>query len=254
MRNRLPPTLPVNLGLLLGRLLETLRSRLVNGEYTERGLARAVGISQPHMHHILKCRRALTSDVADSILATFGWSLADLLTTEELAQALLDRQAFAGVNRHVPVLKGRLSPSDPFPDWRDTAEWLAVRSSLCESVRHAALVEVGPDPALDVPTAFPAFALLAFDENLRAHIEPHLRFALLWRGAGYIRRIRRHGNQILVLGQETFYASTGPTRIELEGASLLQFVRARVLWLGPDPRCADPFPQSGSGLPAATAS
>ena len=35
-------------------LTAVLRARVRNGELTERGLARLVGVSQPHIHNVLK--------------------------------------------------------------------------------------------------------------------------------------------------------------------------------------------------------
>lgn len=42
---------------LHGRLLASLRMLLSNGEMTERRLARLTGISQPHVHNVLKGKR-----------------------------------------------------------------------------------------------------------------------------------------------------------------------------------------------------
>ncbi len=66
---------------------ETARSRVVthvrmlvrNGEITERGLARMTGISQPHMHNVLKGARALTPEVGDLILHELKLDLLDLV-------------------------------------------------------------------------------------------------------------------------------------------------------------------------------
>ena len=40
--------------ILRNRLIENIRYRIRNGELTERGLARRTGISQPHLHNLLK--------------------------------------------------------------------------------------------------------------------------------------------------------------------------------------------------------
>jgi plasmid maintenance system antidote protein VapI len=50
-----------------------------NGEFTERGLAKKARISQPHLHHILKGKRALRPEVADRLLAELQISILDLL-------------------------------------------------------------------------------------------------------------------------------------------------------------------------------
>ena len=40
-------------------LVAVLRARVRNGELTERGLARLVGVSQPHIHNVLKGRASV---------------------------------------------------------------------------------------------------------------------------------------------------------------------------------------------------
>ena len=65
---------------LLDRLRETIRNRIRNGQITERALARRVGLSQTHIHHVMKGARMLTPEVADALLNEMGLSLADLMT------------------------------------------------------------------------------------------------------------------------------------------------------------------------------
>ena len=62
-----------------------VRAFVQNGELTERGLARMIGISQPHMHHILKGARGLSVETADRILAKLKISVLDLLEGDLLA-------------------------------------------------------------------------------------------------------------------------------------------------------------------------
>jgi hypothetical protein len=77
------------------RLLGRVRTSVRNGELTERGLARMIGISQPHMHHILKGVRALSLENADRILRRLDLTVLDLIEglpfpgqTPELTPAL----------------------------------------------------------------------------------------------------------------------------------------------------------------------
>ncbi|MEK7403813.1 MAG: helix-turn-helix transcriptional regulator [Acidobacteriota bacterium] len=76
----------VTLGLqdLQQRLLEAIRRRLASGELTERSMARLAGISQSHMHNVLKGARGLSLAAADTILRRLNLSVWDLLTPEEL--------------------------------------------------------------------------------------------------------------------------------------------------------------------------
>ncbi len=67
------------------RLLKSVRWRVENGELTERRLAGIVGISQPHMHNILKGARSLSPETADRILRALEMSVLDLFLEETLA-------------------------------------------------------------------------------------------------------------------------------------------------------------------------
>ncbi|MEZ5402753.1 MAG: helix-turn-helix transcriptional regulator [Bryobacteraceae bacterium] len=60
---------------LINAVVENIRTRVRNGEFTERALARLLGISQPHVHNILKGARALTPELADSFAEKLNISL-----------------------------------------------------------------------------------------------------------------------------------------------------------------------------------
>lgn len=66
------------------RLIQHVHARVQRGELTERGLARHTGISQPHLHNVLKGRRALSPPMADLLLRHLHITLLDLLKTDEL--------------------------------------------------------------------------------------------------------------------------------------------------------------------------
>ena len=67
------------------RLVEHLRHRIQSGETTERGLAASPGISQPHLHNVLKGKRLLSMEMADEILRNLQISVLDLIEPHELA-------------------------------------------------------------------------------------------------------------------------------------------------------------------------
>jgi len=68
------------------RLVNAVNTRINNGEFSERGLARILGISQPQIHNVLKGARKLSPETADLILIKLGFSLLDLLTPMELGR------------------------------------------------------------------------------------------------------------------------------------------------------------------------
>ena len=64
-------------------LLRLVRERMHSGELTERGLARLTGISQPHIHNVLKGKRILSMDSSDLILASLRIDIRDLISPSD---------------------------------------------------------------------------------------------------------------------------------------------------------------------------
>jgi transcriptional regulator with XRE-family HTH domain len=69
------------------RLLNELRQRVRSGAATERGLARISGISQSHLHNVLKGKRLLSMDKADEVLRSLEIDILRLIHPEELQES-----------------------------------------------------------------------------------------------------------------------------------------------------------------------
>ena len=65
------------------RLIQYLRNRVHNGELTERGVARLTGVSQPHIHNVLKGKRFFSLQMADQILHYLHLDVFDLVRPDE---------------------------------------------------------------------------------------------------------------------------------------------------------------------------
>jgi plasmid maintenance system antidote protein VapI len=65
------------------RLAEHISGKVRNGELTERGLARRAGISQPHLHNVLKGKKCLSLQSADIVMRELGLSIFDLIRNRE---------------------------------------------------------------------------------------------------------------------------------------------------------------------------
>lgn len=99
-----------NFGALHLRLLQIVKLRLDNGEFTERGLARVCGISQPQIHNLIKGARRLNQASADTLLAALNLSVLDLLTEAELsAGEVADRSPMSFVTLAIPAPGPELS-------------------------------------------------------------------------------------------------------------------------------------------------
>lgn len=68
------------------RLTLLLLERVQGGELTERGIARITGVSQPHIHNVLKGKRLLSTVTADAILRELRLDLLDLVERRELLE------------------------------------------------------------------------------------------------------------------------------------------------------------------------
>jgi transcriptional regulator with XRE-family HTH domain len=66
------------------RFIENLKERIRSGELTERRLARLAGISQPHVHNVLKGKRIFSLQMADLILHVLRMDLRDLMSLDEI--------------------------------------------------------------------------------------------------------------------------------------------------------------------------
>lgn len=65
-------------------LVECIREKISNGEWTERSLARQSNISQPHLHNVLKGVRLLSPEMADRLLEITHMTILDLMEREKL--------------------------------------------------------------------------------------------------------------------------------------------------------------------------
>jgi hypothetical protein len=70
------------------RLILFVVAKIRNGEFTERGLARVLGVSQPQLHNVLKGARPLKPEFADCLLRQFEIGLLDLVHRAELVAML----------------------------------------------------------------------------------------------------------------------------------------------------------------------
>jgi hypothetical protein len=76
---------------LQARLINHLSERVRSGELTERGLARLTGVSQPHIHNVLKGRKLLSIPMADQVLRELRLDLLNLIEPEDFEEGKINR-------------------------------------------------------------------------------------------------------------------------------------------------------------------
>lgn len=240
---------PIAISDLCNRLLESLRKSVAFGPLTVRWLARELGVSQPHLQNILNGKRSLTIDLADRLLEYQRRSALNLATSSELGEALRLTGNHSGSVRHVPILSGVLGPAHPFPELGEDDVWIPLPAQAVAHAARPVFVELGSDPELAREFPGATFALMDTSIEARAKVDPLQWYALRWSGGGWIRRLRMRQGRLVVLGQRRLRPTLEPGQIELERTRIEQHVRARIVWMGKDPRLANPLAISGYLVP-----
>lgn len=209
-------------GDLQKRLIDLARERVRAGQATERGLARRCGISQPHMHHVLKNARAFSVGSHDRLLRALGLGVPDLLWS---MPGEGDSQVHA-----VPIMRSRIGPGTetslteyrghvPMPGW------------LVKDLVGAVTARLAPD--LVLPAALAANDLVLLDQNPAGRARP-------WEGglwvvetaAGLRARYLRASGASIYVGNETTRGNPEQwSAIPLGGRNILDVVRARIVWV-----------------------
>ncbi|MBA3976082.1 MAG: hypothetical protein C0504_17895 [Candidatus Solibacter sp.] len=231
------------------RMVAYLRDLMSNGELTERGLARMIGVSQPHIHNVLKGVRTLSPEIGDQISAVLGVSLLELAESSELASVLEDRVAEDLAYRVVRAAAGQISPYQRFPDLTAAERWVRIPAGAVERVERPVLTGFQAD--LEMASCFRGATHVLLDLNEKARLSANelCWYALRWGGSGYVRQVRREGGALVILGQRSWQPAAIPDRIPLGDLPALAVIRGRVAWCGPDPKAASWFGQTGLSLP-----
>jgi transcriptional regulator with XRE-family HTH domain len=106
------------------RLVRLVRRRISNGEFTERGLARIAGISQPQIHNFLKGARKLSPEFADRLMLRFGIGILDLFEPREL----LEQAAIRGAARVSPDVSDLKKPVQSAESLHPSGDYFGSRA------------------------------------------------------------------------------------------------------------------------------
>ena len=147
------------------RLLAYVRDRIHNGELTERGFARLLGVSQPHVHNVLKGVRTLSIEISDSILNIFHLSILDLASPEDL-----ERNGRTGTEPvlEVPFLDTAIGPGIPWPARIDRRNRFPTPVPTGIVPPALVMARLTPDPQMAETLGGYDLALLDTSEQQRA--------------------------------------------------------------------------------------
>jgi transcriptional regulator with XRE-family HTH domain len=214
------------------RLVAVLKFRLRNGELSERRMAHLTGISQPHIHNMLKGVRILSPRAADRILRSFQLTVADLLRPEDSPDSLCTRCSGSDRFAEVPVLDAWLGPGLPLPRESTSLESHPFPRPFVASVERPLVVRLAPDALMGALIRESDLALLDRAPSKRLLIEPSGLYVVSRDGEGLVRRLRWAGPRDLLLVAASCDGREHIELLSLDGSHPLDVVKAKVVWIG----------------------
>jgi hypothetical protein len=215
---------------LQNRLIDAALSRVRNGQLTERRLARLAGISQPHLHNVLKGVRTLYPEIGDRILAALKLSVLDLVGTHP-APEVAPSQACQDRCPDVPALEGRIGPGFPLPALDSRVERRLCRRDLLARVVEPRLARLAQDESMRPLLSANDLVLLDLSQEKRTHLEPDGLYLVNCQGQGAIRKLRTGARCLYLLTAQGEQSPETWGKLSLEGSSLLEIVLAKVVWI-----------------------
>jgi hypothetical protein len=208
-------------------LLDTVRARVRNGLLTERGLAKLLGISQPHLHNVLKGTRHLSLEMSDRMLAHLRLSAVDLIDVSVLRRYVAPEASEPGAISYLPLLSGSIGPTQPWPGDAHTHERFPVAANTIARMWHPVVVRLGADAQM-----YPLFSegdLMLLDQSqaARTHIDPDALYLIKRGDCGLVRRVRRTSDGLFMVTEDAIGRPAEWERLQNGEHPVSYFVRAR---------------------------
>jgi hypothetical protein len=233
------------------RLLAYVRSQISNGELTERGFARLIGISQPHVHNVLKGVRKLSPKIFDLALKYFHLSLLDLIPAGELEAHLRSRRV-PPHSAEVPFLQRPVGPGMPWRAGLDARRTYPLPFPADHAPANLVMAGLIADPSMQPSLGSSDVALLDTSPLLPSAIAPQGLF-VVERGTeagleAVIRYIRPGAHGYYLATDSTLNTPADWEPFPVSAPELVTAVKARVRWIGNDWSHRDTLPQRGRFL------
>lgn len=208
---------------LYERLVDVARQRIRSGELTERGLSRLCGVSQPHIHNVLKQIRALSPGSADRLMQALGLTLPELVwrSPEECGAQI----------RIVPMVRNRIGPG---MDSSLTAfrGFMPFSTKIVDKLVDPVVAQLGPD--LVLPSAVSANDLILLDQNPAVRSQPHGESCwVVAESSGLrVRYVKMGGTRIYLANEATVRDPKLWEAVPITGKKVEDVVRAKIVWIG----------------------
>jgi transcriptional regulator with XRE-family HTH domain len=220
--------------ILQARLILMLRNRIQNGELTERRLARLTGISQPHIHNVLKGIRVLSPQIADLLLEHLQLTIYDLLQPEEAAQHAPAHPAPEPnpLYQEIPMLDGRVGPGLPFPSRISTHEKYPFPAAFPRFCGKPVVFRFAADPLMEPLIQANDVALLDQSEAARNHLQDLALYVVRWQGQALARRLLCRRDWLYLIAEQNLHHPQSWEPASTTARALGTVVWGRVVWIG----------------------
>lgn len=203
-----------------------MRDRVRAGELTERSLARLTGISQPHLHNVLKGARSLSWDSADQILEHLNLSLSDLLSGSEPGTG-----SASGATDLVPRLSGIAGPSFLLGAQLASTPPNPLPRTMTASLVDPVTVELAHDPGI-----FPYFRAgdVVLVDRLplsREDLRTGGVYLVETDGGTLVRSVRVGGSRLYLLTPGMITEPRNWHQVPLSGGDVCDLIKGRIVWV-----------------------
>ncbi len=189
------------------------------------------GLSQPHMHNVLKGVRSLSPEYADRLIAELRLSLLDLMDDAE--RPVLSPSAGQSA-MEVAWIRGSVGPSCALEERVYPGDVYPVARTLLASLSDPILVTLGHDPLL-----FPYFqagdtALIDRQPITGSTLDPKAVYLVKTAGGTLVRSLRIGGTRLYLITPSTVDEPRNWSDLPLLGRQVSEVVWGRLVWLQRD--------------------
>jgi transcriptional regulator with XRE-family HTH domain len=213
----------VTFGSMHGRLLEMVRERVRNGQMTERRLGRLTGVSQPHIHNVLKGVRFLSTELADQILEQLEIAPTELLGLAEPKDLL----PFVPV----PLLADTFGTEMGELRTQNTAGSTQVPSHLLATVRRPLTIRLGHDPLAAPRFESGDVVLIDQSRERRTRIEKNAVYVALTASGPRLRYVRVSGARVYLPSEQCLMSPWRWENAPLGAGGITAIVLGRAEWI-----------------------
>ena len=188
------------------------------------------GMSQPHIHNVLKGVRSLSFEYADRILDNLQISIFNLLSEME-PETFLPKPAL-GATVDIPRLRGRVGPASFLEEQSHPGDFFPVARIFTEQLTNPVLVTLGHDPSLYPFLQEHDVLLVTRPHTTAATLDNASLYLVQTRNGTLIRSLRLARSRLYLITPSTRDEPRNWTELPLHGRQVGDVVWGKLVGLG----------------------